>query len=152
MARQRRNIAAYLNHNGLFETGQTLALTVPDIGALKFMSTYRLTTQFTRGTAMSLRFLSTRLTFDPVAHNVHLAALAGDDLAEVIVSRTVVEQLAGVPNPSKDDAITTVVLHKKELEAAAACAFEKNGTGDRKVVVEMSDLTAAKMPLKKRAY
>jgi hypothetical protein len=92
---------------------------------------------------MPLQFLSTRLTFNPVTHDVHLSALAGDDLAEVVVSRLVVEHLAGLPDLSKDDSLTTVVLHKKELEAAATYAFEKNGEGGRIVVVKKPDLFAA---------
>jgi hypothetical protein len=91
---------------------------------------------------MPFQFLPTRLTFDPMAHNVHLAAITGDDIVEVIVSRRVVEHLARATDLSKDDALTTVVRHKKELEAAAAYARSGHDTEHRVVTVRMPDLNA----------
>jgi hypothetical protein len=91
---------------------------------------------------MPFQFLSTRLTFDPTARDVHLAAIAGDDIVEVIVSRPVVEHLARAEDLSKDDAITTVVRHKKDLEAAAVHALNGHDTERRVVTVRMPDLNA----------
>jgi hypothetical protein len=91
---------------------------------------------------MPFQFLSTRLTFDPTARNVHLAAIADDDIVEVIVSHLVVEHLARATDLTKDDAITTVVRHKKELEAATVHALNSHDAARRVVVVRMPDLNA----------
>ena len=95
---------------------------------------------------MPLQFLSTRLTFHPVMRTVYLMALADDDLVDVVIARPVIERLAAIADLSRDEAITTVVRHKRELEAAAAHAFENAPSGVRIITVRMPDLTAAIVP------
>jgi hypothetical protein len=91
---------------------------------------------------MPFQFLSTRLTYDPMAQNVHLAAIADDDVLEVVVSRLVIEHLARTKVSCKDDAFTVVVQHKKELEAAAARALNSREAARRVLVVRIPDLNA----------
>jgi hypothetical protein len=92
---------------------------------------------------MALRFLPVSLHYDQFTRAVHVAALQGDTTIDVQISRAVIEHLAGVTLPNKDDSFTAVSRYKEILESAADTALADRGGDGASIAIKIADLNPA---------